>query len=99
MSDTRRNTLYGRYQLARNGFLPNHAGTIAYLRLCLRDLHLEASLRRDLAQDVDQALLEEQTPHGAITERMPKTTRPLLYSVHWTVPMPTLIDEDLKGGA
>jgi hypothetical protein len=98
MSNTR-SQLHGRYQLARNGFLPDHAGTIAYLRLCLRDRHLNASLRRDLVQDVDQALLEEETPHGAITERV-STTRPLLYSVHWTVPMATLIiDEDLKGGA
>lgn len=96
MDDTRSNKLYGRYQLARNGFLPDHAGTIAYLRLCLRDLHLKASLRRDLAQDVDQAILEEQTPHGAITDRVP-TTRPLLYSVsRLTIPMDT---EELKGGA
>lgn len=98
MSDARRKTLYGRYQLARNGFLPGHVSTIAYLRACLNDRALNASLRRALVRDVDQALREEKTPHGAITDRVP-TTRPLLYSVHWTIPMPTLTDEDLKGGA
>lgn len=99
MSETRRTDLYGRYQLARNGFLPGHAETIAYLRACLNDRSLNASLRRALVRDVDQALLEEETPHGAITERV-YTTRPLLYPLpRWTVPMPTLTDDDLKGGA
>jgi hypothetical protein len=99
MPDTCSNKLYGRYQQIRNGFLPGHASTIAYLRACLNDRSLNASLRRALVRDVDQALREEETPHGAITDRVPTTTRPLLYSVRWTVPMPTLTDEDLKGGA
>jgi hypothetical protein len=96
--DDSRSKLHGRYQLIRNGILPGHASTIAYLRACLNDRSLNASLRRALVRDVDQALREEETPHGAITEHV-STTRPLLYPVpRWTVPMPTLTD-DLKGGA
>jgi hypothetical protein len=77
MSRSSQEVLHARYQFTRNGVIPGQSETIASFNL------RKAHVRRAIARDVMQSLEEEQTFHGAPTDRIKKvsyTTMPVLPS-------------------